>query len=719
MTKAVHITLWTGGILAALIVVAVAVFAATFDINDYKTRIAQVVRDETGRTLDFTGDLKLMFFPRLGVVVHGATLSNAAGFGDGPMASVKTAGATFRLRPLLSGDVQLSRLYLDGLTLRLARNAEGVTNWADLAGDDAKPAPAKPASSKGIDLDVDGVTVKDSAMSWDDRKGDAFLAVSDVALELGAVRAGGSFPLKGSLVFSSSNPEARGTISISGTASLAPRGESLTLAGADASVAAEGKAVPGGQATAQAKAESLTLAAGRLEAKGLALSAYGATVHFDGSVDGLAQGVEKLVGTVVVDPFDGRALWKNLTGREPATADAKALAQVGGTAVVAYTPRSLALKGLDLTVDGNGLRGDAKVAGDENGVSCYVRLDGDTVDLDRYLPAVEKAEGGSAGASAGDGQGPRILDARLLRRLTVDAEATLVRLHVMGVWLDKVKAGAQGRDGLIRLNPAEAELYGGHVSMAATVNALTDRPRTDLLASLDKVDVGRLSKDALGEASYAGKLDFKGTFACEGERLRPMLASMNGKFNLDLADGVFPGVDLLGMARTTQASGKQEGTVVASASDATRFGSITGTGVIKNGVLENRDLDVKAPGLRAAGEGAVSLPTGAINYLVKVKLVASSQGQGGKSGNDMLGIMVPVRVTGTVSDPHYSVSLSEYVKALGGAVIGVAGTVFKGVTGVITTVGKTLVGAESSSGSGGEAENGQKKNGLHNLFGLF
>jgi len=718
MTRAVHITLWTGGILAALIVVAIAVFAATFDINDYKARIARMVKDETGRTLTFTGDLKLMLFPRLGVVVQGATLSNSAAFGDGPMASVKTAGATFRLRPLLSGDVQLSRLYLDGLTLRLGRNAEGVTNWADLVGGDSKSAPDKGASSSGLSLEVDGVTVKNSAMSWDDRKADVFLAVSDVAFELGAVRAGATFPFKGSLAFSSSSPEARGTMSISGAASLDGKGEETTLASVDASVRAEGKGVPGGQASAEAKAESLVLAVGRLQAKGLVLSAYGATVHFDGSMDGLGKGVEKLVGTVVVDPFDGRAVWKNLTGSEPATADAKALSQVGGTAVVAYTSRSLALKGLDLKVDGAGVRGDAKVAGDENGVSCYARLDADTVDLDRYLPPEAKPEEG-AEAPAEDRNGPRLLNARLLRRLTVDAEVALARLHVKGVWLDKVKAGAQGRDGLIRLNPAEADLYNGHASMAATFNALTDRPRTDLLVSLDKVDVGLLSKDALGEASYAGKLDFKGTFACEGERLRPMLASMNGKFNLDLADGVFPGVDLLGMARTTQASGKQEGTVEASESDATRFGSISGTGVIKNGVLENRDLDVKAPGLRAAGEGAVSLPTGGINYLIKVKLVASSEGQGGKSGNDMLGIMVPVRVTGTVDKPKYSVSLSEYVKALGGAVIGVAGSVFKGVTGVISTVGKTIVGEESSSDSGGEAETGKKKNGLHNLFGLF
>ncbi|WP_419785119.1 AsmA family protein [Pseudodesulfovibrio sp.] len=714
MTKAVHMTLWAGGILAALIVVGLIAFAATFNINDYKARITQAVRGETGRTLTFSGDLELMFFP-LGVTVDGASLSNGPGFGETPMASVKTASASFRLWPLLSGNVQVGHVFLDGLEVHLARNEKGVTNWDDLlGGDSAGSTPAK--SSKPIRFEADGFVIEHSSLTWDDRENDVSLSVGDLTVAVRNVRPGVPSPLKASCTFASVTPEAKGDISLEATMTMDEDG--LSARDVKATVQAESAGMNDGKISVEGVADLLALANGRLEAKGLVLSVVGANIHYDGSLSGLTGGGRKqLVGTVTVDPFNGREAWKSLFGTEPDTADAKALTSIGGTAVVACTPHSLAFNKLDLTVDGEGLRGEAKVGEGDGGVSCYARLDADTLDLDKYLPSIKSDT--TEGAEQEPRAGMRILDADLLRRLTVDAQADAAKVHIRGAWLENVKVGVQGRNGLVRVKPLDATLYGGHLSTAITINALTDDPRIDLLSSLDKVDVGGLSSDVLGDKSYAGKLDFKGTLSCEGERVTPMLASTNGKFNLNLADGVFPGVDLLGLAKKAQASQQKEGTVVAADSDSTKFGSISGSGVIKNGVMENRDLDVKAPGWRAAGVGAVSLPTGKINYLLKVKLVASTTGQGGKSGNDMLGIMVPVRVTGNVADPRYSVSLAEYVKALGGAVIDVAGTVFKGVTGVVTTVGKTLVGTEGNSESDKNGEPTEKKKGLFNLFGIF
>jgi len=705
MTKAVQISLLAGGLVATALIVGLVVFAATFNINDYKAEIARMVKEGTGRTLTFTGDIGLVLFPRPGVTVNGAELSNAPGFGDAPMARVRAARATFLLRPLFSGDVRISTVDLDGLVLSLARNVQGVTNWDDLTG--GGKGESAPGGKSKFSLEVDGVAIRDAAVSWDDRKADVTMGVEGVTLDMGEVRPGAPFPVKGGLTFQSSRPEVKGSATFAATVSL-DGGDRFGLRAATVSLTAQGAAVPGGTADVTAAVDEADGGAGVLKLKGLTVTGYGATIHFDGSFAGLGEGVEELAGVLTLDPCDGRKVLAALTGAEPDTTDKAALAKVGGSANVAYTPRSVAIRELNFDMDGNGLRGEVNVSGGDAGVSCYARLDADTVDADRYLPP--KGEK----AAASDGPESRWLRSDRLQRLTVDAEATVAKLHVAGVWMQNVRVTVKGRNGLVRVSPVEADLYGGKLSLAATVNALTNRPKTDLLASLDKVDVGALSRDALGDQSYGGILDLKGTAAFEGDKTSTMLGTMNGKFRLELADGVFPGVDLLGLAKTTQASQQKEGTVEASDTDSTRFGSITGTGIIRNGILDNRDLAVKAPGLRADGEGAISLPTGQINYLLKVKLVPTSEGQGGKDSTDMLGIMVPVRVTGTLGDPHYGVSLAEYVKALGGAVVGVAGTVFKGVTGAISTVGKMVTGGEDT-----EETSTEKKNGLHNLFGLF
>lgn len=722
MTKAVQFTMFAVGIVAVLIIVAIGVFAATFDINDYKERIAQAVEDGTGRKLTFTGDLEMTYFPRLGVAVKGMQLSNAEGFGQEPMAQVSSAHVSVQIVPLFSGQVLFSRLFLDGLVLNLNRNEKGESNWDDLFSDGGKaPSPADDLTGKPVSLEVGGVTVKNASLLWKDRQADVSVTVRDINLDAGAIRGEEPFPVKGGLAFVCIRPDLRGTVDLSGTLSLDLKGGKVGVAEMKGTLKAEGKDMPGGSGTVEATATTVNfnLNGEKVAMQGLILAAYGAILHFDGTLEGFGDGLKQLAGTVTVDPFDARKVLAGMGESVPDTADEKALTNLGGTAKIAYTPQSLALKDLAVDLDGSGLRGDFKVAQGVGGMSWFARLNADTLDLDRYLPPKSGEAGGKPGGTAAsskaDGQ---ILDAEVLRRLTLDLEATIARLRLDGIWLENFKGVARARHGLVRISPISADLYGGKLSLGATINALAKYPKTDILASLDKVDIGALSKDAVGEATYGGILQFKATLSSEGDRTDAMLRSMNGKVSFNLADGIFPGVDLMRMAKTTHESkDKKDGTVEAAKTDSTRFGTIDGTGIINGGILNNRDLEVKAPGLRANGEGAVSLATRNIDYLLKVKLVPTSKGQGGKSSDEMFGVMVPIRVSGTLDNPHYRVSLTEYVKALGGAVIGVAGTVLGGVKSAISTVGKAVTGSDSSEGS--DEKKTEKKKGIFNLFGLF
>jgi AsmA protein len=722
MTKAVKLTMLAVGIVAVLVIGAVSIFVATFDVNDYKERIADLIEEKTGRKLTFTGDIRMTYFPVLGVAVEGASLSNAAGFGETPMAKVRTAGIAVKIMPLFSGQVRFRRVFLDGLELSLTRNAEGISNWDDLTSRDTGAAPSDPSGKEGetsLELELAGLIVKDASLLWKDEQSGTSIVLGGINLDVGAIGGQEPFPVKGSLDFQLDRPDLRGSADVSATLSLDTGGSKVGMTDASWSAKLAGKDVPGGKGDVDITSRSAeySLKTDAVAVQGMTVDAYGATLHFDGTLEGLAD-FKRLAGTMTVDPFDGRKVLANLGLPDPETGDPKALAGLEGTAKVAYTPNSLSLKDLDLVADGSTVKGDFKVLRDEAGMSWYARLEADTLDLDRYLLVRRKpVEAGKGPASKAKGDG-KLLDAAAVRRLTLDTRAKVAKFHYRGVWMSNVVVAAKARNGLLRISPVTADLYGGTMSLDSTVNCLAKYPKIDILASLDKVDVGALSKDALGKAEYGGLLRFKGALSCEGDREETMLRSLNGKVSLHLADGVFPGVDLLGMARTTHERKDKSGTVEASDSDSTRFGSIDGKGVIASGVLNSRDLEVKAPGLRATGEGVVSLYTRKIDYLLKVKLVPTTEGQGGKSSSEMFGVMVPIRVGGTLDDPHYWVSLTEYVKALGGAVIGVAGTVLGGVKSAVTTVGKTITGSSGSEESKDGKET-EKKKGIFNLFGLF
>ncbi len=137
-----------GGVIVLLVVVAVAV-SLLFDPNDYKDEITAAVQNSTGRQLTLDGDLELALFPTIRIAVGSATLSNAPGFGDEPMARIGSAELRVALLPLLAQRVEVSQARLEGLELNLARNRSGANNWQDLGGGASRRTLRRDAGADG------------------------------------------------------------------------------------------------------------------------------------------------------------------------------------------------------------------------------------------------------------------------------------------------------------------------------------------------------------------------------------------------------------------------------------------------------------------------------------------------------------------------------------------------------------------------------------------
>jgi AsmA protein len=188
---------WTFGILAglvALLVIAAAIVAATFDPNRYKPEIVDLVKSRTGRTLSMDGNIALTFFPRIGAHVERVALSGPGG--KGTFARVEDARVAVALWPLLSRQLIVDRVTLTGLAVDLVRFKDGRTNFDDLAGKGAKPegkpAPKAPAPERGAPLAIDiaGVALKNATIGWRDEGAGTDLRLSQVALETGRIASG-------------------------------------------------------------------------------------------------------------------------------------------------------------------------------------------------------------------------------------------------------------------------------------------------------------------------------------------------------------------------------------------------------------------------------------------------------------------------------------------------------------------------------------------------
>ncbi|WP_313388181.1 AsmA family protein, partial [Rhodospirillum rubrum] len=175
--------------LAVVLVVAVVVLVATFDLNAYKGRLAAELGRLTGREVTIAGDIGLALSLTPTIAVEGVTLGNAAWAGSEPMVAVDRLEAKIAVVPLLSGIVSIDSLELDAPRILLATNAAGQGNWALTPA--AKPAAqTPPAASKSeptpeptpdpaaaqstaaapVSFDIRSVTITDALLTYKDGK---------------------------------------------------------------------------------------------------------------------------------------------------------------------------------------------------------------------------------------------------------------------------------------------------------------------------------------------------------------------------------------------------------------------------------------------------------------------------------------------------------------------------------------------------------------------
>jgi AsmA protein len=177
------------GAAIVLFAAVLAFVAATFDPNQYKAQVAELVKSKWHRTLSIEGDIRLMFFPKIGVRLGKTRLSEYDS--DKEFAGLSDMRVSLALLPLLSRHVVVDQIVLEGMRANLVRYKDGKTNFDDLLGGQAKepagqPAQAAPGQTP-IKLEVASVRVSKAELAWNDATTGAAYTVSDVDLHTGRI----------------------------------------------------------------------------------------------------------------------------------------------------------------------------------------------------------------------------------------------------------------------------------------------------------------------------------------------------------------------------------------------------------------------------------------------------------------------------------------------------------------------------------------------------
>lgn len=648
-------------VVVVLVVAAIIILPMVIDPNDYKGEIISQVKEQTGRDLTIDGDLKLSVFPWLGVDIGGLSLSNAKGFGDKPFAVVNSAAVRVKLMPLLSKQLEVDTIGLDGLVLNLAKAKNGTTNWDDLAkgGEKAAEEESKPKGGPGLEgFVIGGVDINNANISWDDASTGQSYSIDQFFLKTGAISQGSPVSLELGAQLQSKEPELKAKLKLDGTVSLEEAAKRILIKGLNLQVDATSPLFKQG-------AMSLNLAADvGLTMDGQSLTIDGLTVTSDAlKLTGNLKG-----SNLAEKPaFSGSLNLAELNLREwlasqglavPETADPEVLTRVGASLELATKGDVTQLNKLVIGLDDTKINGSASLKGAAIGFA----LDVDTINLDRYLPPVKetpKATGETAGAGPKATGDEPLLPIEMLRSLNLNGTLKIGQMIINKLTAKQVEVTLKASKGKINLDQKIGAFYQGSFSGRVDLDVAGKTPLMRVENQAKDIQAGPLLKDLIAKDKFDGKGNFQAKLQTNGNSVNAIKRGLNGDLSFRFEDGSVKGFNLAQMIREGKAKLKGEKLPASDTPAQTDFSEMSGSAVIKQGIVNNQDLLAKSPYLRVTGAGQVNLVAETLDYIVKTVIVSTAAGQGGEGLEELQGVPIPVKLTGPYAAPKYSIDWAQ------------------------------------------------------------
>ena len=605
--------------LVVLVIATLLIAPAFIDIRDYKPEIEKLVAEKTGRPFSMGDDLNLSLFPWAGVSFSEAKLGNLAGFAEKEFASVKSFEVRVKLLPLLSKDIQVKRFILNEPFITLVKNKDGRVNWAQMEGTKDKTTTEKKKepepSSAGLpikDLTVGEFLLKNGSIIWIDHSTQSRNEITAVNLSLKDV--------------SLDRP-----IKLSFAAQLDK--QPISMEGALGPVGKDFK-----QATIPLDLDINALKELVMQLKGSVMNP-GSTPGFDLAVE--------------LKPFSPRKLVAALDQPFPvATSDPKALERVALKANLKGDANRVSVSNGVLNLDESTLNFSLK-ASDFSRPNLAFDMNLDQINLDRYLPPKSEQPAPAEKTTA-----KKATDYEPLRKMILDGRLKIGQLVASKAKISDLLVQIKAKNGIFNLDPLQLAMYQGNVSGKGNFNVQTQTPKSNMSLNVASVQVGPLLRDVLEKDILEGVTNAQVNLAMAGDNPDKIKQTLSGKGQLRFNDGAIVGIDLAGMVRNAKAAfGLAQ---KPSERPRTDFAELSAPFTITNGLFNTPQTSLKSPLIRVLAAGNANLVTEALDFRVEPKVVGTIKGQGDAS--DRSGLMVPVIVSGTFSDPKFAPDLAGVAK---------------------------------------------------------
>lgn len=691
------------GIVIVLILISALISLALymFDANYFKSQMVDYVKIHNQRDLTLEGDIKVTFFPKLGLDSGKVTLSqrnSSKGF-----ASIENARFYIAWWPLLRKQLQIERVALEGVHANVIRYKNGSSNLDDLL--------ASEGNLGDISFEIDSVKLNNSSINFQDETAGILLSLHDVNLETGKLTDSTPVDLNASFRMESMKPHIDTKVKINSHFLFELKTNHYELANFEGELNGEAAGINNLAlnfqgtinsypalnrltvdkfiASAKGKIENRKLEA-KLEIPKLTLiknKLTGNTLVFNSSLLQEDENVTITLEAPAFEMIDNKLQAENITANFDLFKSGRTLqgkfnspfnidftsTQIQLPAIVSSFIATHPLFSSKLSTSATGemlanfsdqnlkLNFNAKI--DDSNFTGVIGLHDYThpaftfdigvnkLDLDRYL-AIDWNKRFQDKTTPFDFSGLKDLNFRAKLRSN---EFKLAKLKFSNMFAE-IKADQS----TLLIEPFNARLYNGSTLASLSLSA-TEIPKITFKQKLTAVQVNDLFSDLIpGEAKLIGKGNLSLDLNAAGINMAALYQSINGNITLALGHGSLAGFNLneaflAGKAQLGQKDAER--TDPAKFTENTPYAELKSTFEVNEGKVLNGDFLMKSPLFISKGEGEIALESGQINYKINTTIANNLKRTVNGELAELKGINIPMRLSGSYATPSMTIEL--------------------------------------------------------------
>ncbi len=636
--------------LVILVALTAVILPMVLDPNDYKQDIEDKIQQNIGRQAHLEGDIEWSVFPWLALTFNDVSIDNAKGFKGDKFAKIQKLSARVKLLPLLSKDIKVGSIVIDGAELTLQVSSSGTSNWQSILDNLDADSGDTDSSASTATLNIEGVKLSNININYKDSQTITHANITNLSMDMSEISK--NTTVNTDITMHLQMPDTGLDVDIETDLSI-----QYMLIDTEMKINIKDFEISGKLSSDSSlplmislnESAVIDLAKDTILIPKLTINT--GDVKLVTNVSGINISADsQFLGKYALAEFNLNDFFKQLSGAGVVSSDVFDSFSSNGSWKL--FKNSLKINNLAIAFDKSTVAGDINIV-DLDTLKGAFNLNINSLNVDKFLAE----ESNSSTSSPSNNSNSQELD---FGHLT--GTIKIGSMLASGTKMQNITMQVKTNGAKMELDPVKADFYQGSLNTMVRVDAKAEKNKVIVGHSMTKIQAGPLLTDLAGSELMTGLGNLNIDINIDQPFSDIPLKSAHGHIDYSLGDGAIYGIDVFGMMQQALSllypeleSEQEDGT------KKTTFALMLIDADINAGILKTNVLKIESPYLLINGDISIDLVNMTINGTIAPMLLDIPDQLVSDKYKKLLKIAIPVSLSGSLLEPTIKIDAKQLI----------------------------------------------------------